>query len=287
MIIYRTLTDADFPQLYHATLEAFSDYVVPYQPTQESLRRMLLINGVDFKYSVGAFEGEKMVGFIVNAIGDWAGKRTVYNSGTGVIPEYRKQGISRKMFDFILPTLREIKVEQYLLEVISENKLALNLYQNLGFEIQRELSVFKKEDLICVDENLRENIEMKEIETLDWELFESFWTCHPAWQNSIDAVKRSLSDETIVKTFLGAYSNQTLAGYAIGFHNSGNITQIAVGEAHRGKNFGRALVNALQKRIEKPLFVSNVDTKAKDASAFFKANNFSLLTTQYEMLLKL
>ncbi len=47
MIVYRVLTDADFPRLYHATLAAFSGYAVPYQPTQDTLRRMFLINGVD------------------------------------------------------------------------------------------------------------------------------------------------------------------------------------------------------------------------------------------------
>lgn len=287
MIFCRTLTDADFPQLYQATLEAFSDYVVPYQPTLDALQRMFVINGVDFGFSVGAFDGEKIIGFIVNAAGDWAGRRTVYNSGTGVLSDYRKQGISRKMFEFALPVLKENKIEQCLLEVVTENAPAVNLYQNLGFEITRELSVFKKKDLDCAAEKFKENIRIKEIELPDWELFESFWTYLPSWQNSTDSIKRSLVDETIVKTFLGAYLDQTLVGYAVLFHNSGNIPQIAVAEPHRGKNIGCALLNSLQKRVEKPLFVPNVDRSAESATAFFAANRFALLTTQQEMLLKL
>lgn len=287
MITYRRLTDRDFSQLYQATLDAFSDYVVPYQPTQESLRRMFVINGVSFDLSVGAFDGETMVGFTINAVGDWRGKQTVYDSGTGIIPNYRRQGISRKMFDFILPVLSENKIEQYLLEVIEENEPAVRLYQSLGFEILRRLLVFKRQEVVFVRENKDENFTIEEIKTPDWKLFESFYTFRPSWQNSTDSIKRSFADETIIKTFLGLYLSGELVGYAVIFHTSGSVPQIAVAEKHRQKGFGRALLNALQKRTEKPLIINNVDAQATSVSAFLEANGFSLLTMQYEMLLKL
>ena len=287
MIVYRVLTDEDFPELYHTVLAAFSDYVVPYQPTRDVLRRMYLINGVEMALSVGAFDGGKMVGFTVNGIGDWNGRRTAYDSGTGVVPEYRRRKISCEMFDFILPVLRENNVGQYLLEVITENEPAVRLYQSLDFEITRRFSVLKRKETVFIAENRSETVEIKELETLDWQLLESFWTFHPSWQNSIDAIKRSFSDEEIIKIFLGLYLRETLVGYAVVFCNSGNIPQIAVAAEHRGKNFGRALLNALQKRCEKPLIVTNVDQQAKEATDFFEANGFSLFTTQYEMLLEL
>lgn len=287
MITFRALKDEDFSPLYHATVEAFANYAVPYQPTQEAFGRMLLINGVRFEFSVGAFDGEKMVGFTVNAIGDWMNKRTVYDSGTGTVPAYRRQGISRGMFDFILPTLRENKIEQYLLEVITENEPALRLYENLGFETSRRLLVLKKNEASSAPANPIENVEIKELDAFDWNLLESFWTYFPSWQNSTAAIKRILFAKNVNKTFLGLYLAGKLVGYAAVFHNSGNIPQIAIAEEHRRKGFGRMLLSELQKRTEKPLFVSNVDAKAKCAAAFFEANNFSLLTTQQEMLLKL
>lgn len=287
MITYRTLTDADFPQVYRATHDAFSDYAVPYQADEDRLRRMFQINGVRFEFSVGAFDGEKMVGFTINAIGDWNGRRTVYDSGTGVIPEYRRRGISREMFEFILPLLRENKIEQYLLEVIINNEPAVKLYRNLNFQITRRLSVFKRPEAMLIAEKSNEEVEIKELETLDWDLLESFWTYIPSWQNSIDAMKRSLSGSKTNGTFLGLYSNGKLIGYGIVFHNSGNIPQIAVAEDYRGKGFGRAVLNALQRRTEKPLLISNADETAENIAAFAVANGFSLLTTQYEMLLNL
>jgi ribosomal protein S18 acetylase RimI-like enzyme len=288
MITLRALTDEDFPQLYRTSLESFADYYVPYQPTADAFRRMLLINGVNLEMSVGAFDGEKMVGFTINAVGDWNGKRTIYDSGTGTIPAYRRRGISRKMFDFILPTLKENEIEQYLLEVITENEPALRLYEELGFEISRRLLVFKrKEAQPILPVSAKENIEIKQIEKIDLKSFESFWTYFPSWQNSTAAISRILPEKSLIKTFLGLYLDNKLIGYAVVFHNSGNIPQIAIAEEHRRKGFGRALLNELQKCTETPLFVSNVDAKATDAAAFFEANNFSLLTTQEEMLLKL
>lgn len=287
MIIYRPLTEADFPAFYQATLAAFADYAVPYQPTEDSVRRMLVINGVDYDLSVGAFDGDRMVGFTINAAGEWNGKRTVYDSGTGVVPEYRRRNISRDMFDFIRPRLSENRIEQYLLEVICDNEPAVRLYQSLGFETTRRLLVFKRQEPVFVRERKSENFTVKRIETLDWDLFESFQAYVPSWQNSIDSMKRSLADETIVKTFTGVYAAEELIGYAVVFHNSGSIPQLAVSEKHRRKGFGRALLNHIQKQTEKPLTVNNVDAQAGGAAAFLEANGFSLLTTQYEMLLKL
>ena len=213
MITYRTLTDEDFSQIYRANHDAFSDYSVLYHTKPDGLRRMHLINGVRFDFSVGAFDGEKMVGFIINALGDWNGRRTVYDSGTGVIPEYRRQGISREMFDFILPILRESKIEQYLLEVFTDNEPAVRLYQNLNFEITRRLLVFKRTDTNFVAEKLNEKVEIKEMRTFDWDLLKSFWTYPPSWQNSTASMKRSLPSETINKTVLGLYLKNKIKKY--------------------------------------------------------------------------
>lgn len=290
MISFRSLSKKDFKQLYQTVIEAFSDYVVPMQPEFDALKRLYLIEGVDMDYSFGAFDGEKMVGFTVNGIGDWQGSLTAYDAGTGVIPAYRRKGISRRMFEHFLPVLRERQVIQYLLEVIVENKPAFELYKNLGFHIEREFAVFGRKNASFSTEPLyqsKQNLEIRDIENPEWNLLQTFWTYHPSWQNSIDSMKRSSADATINKKFLGLFLDNEMIGYGIVFPKSGNVPQIAVAKNHRGHGFGRMLLNALQNQTETPLKVYNVDEKAGGVLAFLRANGFSLLTRQYEMLLKL
>jgi ribosomal protein S18 acetylase RimI-like enzyme len=290
MISFRSLSEEDFGRLYQTLLEAFSDYIVPMQPEIDALKRLYLIEGVALDYSFGAFDDDKMVGFTVNGIGDWQGKLTAYDAGTGIIPAYRRKGISRRMFEYILPVLRERQIEQYLLEVIVENKPAFELYKNLGFQIEREFAVFKR-DKIFISEDSRpqyqQNIGIKEIENPDWNSLQSFWTYHPSWQNSIDSMKRSTADTAIYKKVLVVFLDNKIIGYGIVFPKSGNVPQFVIAENHRRKGFGGVLLNALQKQAEAALKVNNVDEKARDVTAFLQANGFSLLTRQYEMLLKL
>lgn len=290
MISFRPLSEEDFGQLYQTLLEAFSDYIVPMQPEIDALRRLYQMEGVALDYSFGAFDGDKMVGFTVNGIGDWQGKLTAYDAGTGVIPSYRRKGISRRMFEYILPFLRERQIKQYLLEVITENKPAFELYKSLGFQIEREFAVFKQnKDFILEDSDQpnRQNIEIKEIENPDWSFLQSFWAHLPSWQNSIDSMKRSAADAAINKKVLGVFLDNEMIGYGIVFPKSGNVPQFVIAENHRRKGFGNALLNALQKQAKAELKVNNVDEKGRDVTAFLRANGFSLLTRQYEMLLKL
>ena len=65
----------------------------------------------------------------MNALGEWQGKPTAYDAGTGVIPAYRRQGIAEELFTFMVPHLKEASVEQYLLEVLTGNERAVALYQ--------------------------------------------------------------------------------------------------------------------------------------------------------------
>lgn len=286
MISFRTLKTEDFQQLYETTLEAFSDYVIEYKPTFESLMRMFTIEGVEIESSVGVFDRDKMVGFTVNAFGNWQGISTAYDAGTGVIPEYRRRGISRQMFAYIFEILRRKNVAQYLLEVITLNDAAFQLYKNLGFEITRRVAVAERKQ-VYLSASEDETIEIKELKKPDWDLLKSFWTCRPSWQNSIDSMIRSDRNEEIAKTILGLYSQNELVGYGVVFSRSGNVAQLAVASEYRRRKYGTLILDALQKRARRTLFVSNVDLKATDVLGFLEKNRFEKVVEQYEMIIEL
>ena len=286
MIALRRLTEDDFQQCHLALVEAFSDYYLKIQPTNEGLRRLFTIEGVDFSRSVGAFDAGKLVGFVVNAIGSWDGMLTAYDAGTGVIPAYRGRGISRRMFEFILPVLRENSVRQYLLEVITENAPAISLYEQLGFRRARRVLVFSRSKQ---PENIevQPGVEVREIENPDWKLLEKFCEFRPCWQNSTDSIERAAADKTIQKKILGLYFKGDLAGFGVVFVNSGNVAQFGLDSELRGRGFRKLLLARLAEATEKPLLFANIEEEERDFIDFLLANDSRLLTSQYEMLLKL
>jgi ribosomal protein S18 acetylase RimI-like enzyme len=284
---YRFLHSDDLPQLHRAYLEAFSDYVIKIQPTREQILRVLVRNGFRWDLSVGVFAGDDMIAFTANGFDDWEGQPTAYDSGTGVIPQYRRHGLASRMFDFVLPRLKEEGISQYLLEVISSNEPALKLYRKLGFEETRSVEVLALDQQSWTSNPVRQRDELKIVEVAapDWKLFQSFWSCGPSWQNSINAVERSLS----VKLLLGAYLDEQCVGYGVVSPSSGDIPQLAVAPHQRRQGIGSALLNALQSHIapDKTTTMNNIDSSAEETLAFCAARGFKRVVSQFEMMMKL
>src|ERR1044071_7296656 len=113
---FRLLTAADSHSLYECFLEAFSDYQVSLQMSEEQFAQRLERDGVDLELSAGAFDGERMIGFYMTGRGTWHGKQTAYDAGTGVVPSHRRRGVAEDLFNFIVPQFQDRGITQYLLE---------------------------------------------------------------------------------------------------------------------------------------------------------------------------
>ena len=278
MITYRLLSAADSAKLFECFLEAFSDYQVDMRASREEFEQRLVRDGVRLEISAGAFDETRMVGFYMNALGDWKGRPSAFDAGTGVIPAYRRQGIGEELFAFMVPRLKEASVEQYLLEVLTGNERAVALYRKLGFVDTRRLAVFRRSAPLFTDAD----DEVRRIEKPDWELFKSFWDGDPSWQNSIDAVERVANDRVVVC----AYVDEMCVGYGIAFKPWVSLMQLAVAPAHRRKGIGSKLLSALQREVSATdsLKVSNIDEGFKGTLAFYESNGFKMVLEQYEMV---
>jgi ribosomal protein S18 acetylase RimI-like enzyme len=275
MITYRLLTPADFTSLYECFLEAFSDYQVDMRMSPEQFQQRIVRDGVRLEISAGAFDGNRMVGFYMNASGVWLDKQTAYDAGTGVIPAYRRQGVGKELFAFMLPRLKEASVSQYLLEVLTSNEPAVSLYRRLGFTEIRRLAVFRRSEAVKSPDAA---VVLRHSEQPDWELFKSFWDGYPSWQNSIEAVERT--DRVIIC----AYVDDRCVGYGIAFKPAASLMQLAVAPTYRRKGIGSKILSALQDEIREGLKVNNIDEELKGTMAFFQANEFKLVLEQYEMV---
>lgn len=271
---YRLLTAADFSSLHKCFLEAFSDYQVDMQMSEQQFAQRLTRDGVQLEISSGAFDDDRMIGFYMNGLGDWHGKLTAYDAGTGIVPEYRGLGVAPELFEFTVSKLKERSVSQYLLEVLTSNERAVLLYRKLGFVEVRRLAVLRSQRTIEPRENLPD---VKLIEEPDWKLFQSFWDGYPSWQNSVAAVERIPNDRVI----MGAHVDGVCVGYGVVFKPAANLMQLAVAPAYRRKGIGSRILRALS--ADETLKVNNIDEELKGTLAFFEANGFKLVMEQFEM----
>lgn len=142
MLTIKTLEAISMRDIAHAFNEAFIDYFVPFQVDQHYLYARWRAARVNYKMSVGAFDGELLVGFLIFGIDTVDGVLTAHNAATGVIPAYRGQRLVAQMYKMALPLLKAAGVKQSTLEVITQNEKAIKAYSASGYEIRRTLLCF-------------------------------------------------------------------------------------------------------------------------------------------------
>ena len=110
---YRTLENIDSICIYEAFTQAFSDYQVSVDMSFKSFETMLKRNGFMPAVSVGAFVDKTLVAFILNGVREWDNEKTVYDLGTGVIPDFRRTGIMGELLNLVSAICIKNKIRVY------------------------------------------------------------------------------------------------------------------------------------------------------------------------------
>ncbi|MCK4699947.1 MAG: GNAT family N-acetyltransferase [Bacteroidales bacterium] len=286
MIFIKQLNGISIEVIYEAFIKAFADYVEPFNLTFQQLKYMIERRGCNLNLSFGAFNGDELVGFTLNGIGEWNGKLTAYDTGTGIIKEFRKRGIATKMFNASLPVLRDNHITQYLLEVIRTNQPAFNLYRKSGFEVTREFNYYisSKDKIEIQESKLNNEFYIKEIDNPNWDLLKTVWDFVPSWQNSIDSINRKNEYFKI----LGIFDKDHIAGYGIIEKDTGDIPQLGIDKKYRRKGLATTLLHRLPQYSESDeIKIINTCASYDPFKKFADSINLVPGIGQYEMLLKL
>lgn len=284
MFTYKTLENTNIKIIHQAFLSAFSNYQVKIDLPLWKFQQMLQRRGYVSCISIGAFKNDELVGFVLNGFRNWNGYPTIYDIGTGVIGEYRKQGITSTMLLSIRELIKEKKVDQYLLEVIQSNTSAIELYKKQGFEIIRNFTCFQLDKNKYNPMTTYKVKHIDRINSTDWKQLMDFWDFTPSWQNSIDSIN-NVSDTFIYSIIR---FDDTIVGYGIIDKKTGDIPQIAVNKNYRRKGIARSIVTDLLKNTESSrVAVLNVDDEYKSTKEFLLHLGFEYVIGQYEMILKL
>lgn len=273
---YKTLENTSIEILTEVFNLAFKDYFVEVNLTPQQLESKFSSENVKLELSVGAFDGGQLIGFIFHAADTINSDICVYNAGTGVVPAFRGKQITAKMYDFILPKLKQKGVNKSLLEVITMNTKALKIYESIGFTTKRVVDCFKgefysdKEDYLpyfFIEDGFNYEKEMEE-----------FISYNPTWQNSnytINRLKDSVKTLTIRKSGM-------LLGCLVLNSNTGKVLQFAVNKSHRKKGIGTYLFKKASE-LKGSLMVYNLDNSDTEASELLKKGGLTYLLSQYEM----
>jgi ribosomal protein S18 acetylase RimI-like enzyme len=284
MFIYKTLENISIEILHQAFISAFSDYQVKIDLPLWKFEQMLQRRGYVSEISIGAFKDDVLVGFVLNGFRKWDGRPTVYDLGTGVTGEYRKQGITSNILLNLRELLKEKGVEQYLLEVIQTNISAVELYKKQGFGKTRDFVCFQLDKSKYIPMTAWEVGHIDRINSEDWEKLMGFWDFIPSWQNSIDSVNAA-SDSFVYSI---VQIDGTIAGYGIIDRKTGDIPQIAVDRNYRRRGIAGSIITDLIENTESHrIGVLNVDNQSRAMKDFLTKSGFENTVDQYEMILKL
>ncbi len=277
-----TLENTPIEIIIDAFNKAFADYQVKVKLTEQAFQQKIATENIDLRYSVGAFLHGQLAGFILHAYDEVEGVKVVYNGGTGVLPAYRGQGIAEQLYKFIIPLLKADGIQRCYLEVIDSNAKAIHVYIKSGFQVIRDLLCFKG---VLYDPKLPEfsNVEVIELDELNWDDLPRFWNGKPTWQNSLAAMRRANNHYRI----LGLFKNNKFVGYGMVNPKSGRIPQFGIHPEYRRQGLGRFLFSYMSRLGDASLSVINVDQSDQATTRFLNKIGMEPFVGQYEMVLEL
>lgn len=253
-------------------LKSFQNYFVTLPTDHQYWKDRFHNVKVDWSLSFGAFKSEKLVGFIINGIDVHNGKLTAYNTGTGVLAEFRGRRLVDKMYEQAFPEFKKYGIEKCLLEVIVENIPAKKVYQRIGFSIIRDLRSFSGEILHSSEAVKPELTTYSEV--LKTGLYDAESYC---WESRAEAVKMA---EGLTSSYFVRDVKRNVEGYFT-LGQAGNIIQLE----ERDGNYS-ALLDSVA-TLEENVKLKNVASDRKKFISELEKRSFKNMVNQHEMELYL
>ncbi len=259
---------------------AYADYLIPLHVDADQLARMDLIYDVDPGQSVVAEAHGRLVGMaLLSRRGDRG-----WISAVGTVPAARRQGVARGMVQALITNARRLGLRQVLLEVISENHKAHDLYLDLGFQDVRELLTWRlaaDADPLPIPQELLTEV------TPDSVLvhFDAWHKEPPSWQREMGTLRKLIGRARAYRLDLDAAP----AAYAVIAERVDGIGLLdvgikpEVGPVRAGRPLLQALSRLFPNRALSILNVSADDSLCRALAAL----RFHVTVRQWEMMQRL
>lgn len=275
----QNLCNTRIDMIHKAFIDAFSEYEVKIDMPLETLNEMLLTRDYDPLLSIGCFEDDRLVGFVLTGYRVIDNKKCCYDVATGVIREYQNKHIGSILLKELMNSIERNGIDQFQLEVLEKNIAARKLYEKNGFSITRRLRCYEKELLGISVKKIPYDVshDSSLLRSIDETEYVSFT---PTWQNSIKAFYNN-KDKYYVISFL---DTDVIVGYGIIHKEKGAILQIGIKEAYREQGLEETLIDEMANGVSKhKVTLLNIEDKSYMQNKL-EENGYSNFTNQYEMM---
>ncbi len=270
----KNLSHITFDEVLDCFLLAFENYFVKMPSDRNYYKERWRAAKVDFNFSYGMFDKGRLVGFIIHAIDKRDGMLTAFNTGTGVIPEYRGNRIVKSIYTYALKDLGENGIEKSTLEVIKKNETAIRSYKSIGFKVCKNYKCFTGAVSI---ENC-DPFELKEIalKNVDWKKLpnQEFYS----W----DFQKETILERNY--TFYHVLNRKEPESFFIFDPENNYVAQFDI---LNSENQGWNRLFSAIKHISGTIKVINVDERLKDKLDYIGFIGLENSVDQFEMELKI
>lgn len=264
-------------------VDAFSDYIMPMQPTFEQFMFMMRQRGYSDEHSYVVLDSQNQIAsFWLCAAPDVT--RNVYTIVTGTLPHRRKKGLLAKILSPIVENLKTQGAATISLEVIDRNAAARAAYRKLGFAPKRDLLCWSipagKQTTTGVSRRPVEQLTLRGLPGSD----EMYFDFAPTPQNSREAMVRIRDD---VQVFACADKGE-IAGWAVLIRRTNTVSQLTVRRDQRCRGIGTAMFSALAGQTSGPT-LQMLNTEASDhaLSLFLKKRGAHETARQLEMYMNI
>ncbi|XOV92398.1 MAG: GNAT family N-acetyltransferase [Bacteroidota bacterium] len=238
----------------------------------QRLKEKLNIND---QASLISVRNQKIDGFILHTLNYYKGQFSAYNGGTGVVPESRGHGLTKQLYEALIPRLKKQDVKKVILEAVKKNKQAIHVYKDIGFEVTQEFSCYAKRGYFYSEKEL--DIDVKE--TINPE-YAKFWDSEPSFLDQPQQLEYNLRNEVILESKQG----DKITGYIIFQPLLGRISQLAVNPEFRKQGVGKSLIyKAFQQSLMPHMTIMNISKTNSPFNNFLKHTGFVNEIDQYEM----
>lgn len=141
----KTLSSTPILEIHDAFVDAFSEYEVRIDMPLEKLQEMLTTRSCALDRSLGYFEQDRLVGFVLVGCRDIDAQTYYYDVATGVRQSHQSKGVGDKLVRELMEQMNSQGVHGFYLEVLENNVGAQKLYKKYGFEVTRKLRCYELE----------------------------------------------------------------------------------------------------------------------------------------------